>query len=76
MWHAYAGDLLLVANEEGLLRVHFPPAHPPVDATRDDARLAPVIRQLAEYFAGTRKQFDIPFALRGTPFQLEVWRAL
>ncbi len=28
MWHAYAGDLLLVANEEGLLRVHFPPARP------------------------------------------------
>jgi hypothetical protein len=36
MWHAYApspiGDLLLVANEEGLLQVHFPPALPP--ATR------------------------------------------
>ena len=76
MWHAYAGDLLLVANEEGLLRVHFPPAHPPVDAPRDDARLAPVIRQLAEYFAGERKQFDVRLALRGTPFQLEVWNTL
>ena len=76
IWHAYAGDLLLVANEEGLLQVHFPPAHPPVDAPRDDARLAPVINQLAEYFAGTRKQFDVPLALHGTPFQLEVWRAL
>ncbi len=35
-----------------------------------------MIRQLEEYFAGTRKQFDIPLALRGTPFQLEVWHAL
>ncbi len=35
-----------------------------------------MIQQLAEYFAGERKQFDVPLALRGTPFQLEVWRAL
>jgi methylated-DNA-[protein]-cysteine S-methyltransferase len=38
--------------------------------------LAPVLRQLAEYFAGDRKQFDVPLAPRGTPFQLEVWRML
>jgi methylated-DNA-[protein]-cysteine S-methyltransferase len=35
-----------------------------------------VIQQLAEYFAGTRKQFDLPLALRGTPFQIEVWNTL
>ncbi len=80
MWHAYApspiGELLLVAGDEGLLRVEFPPNHPPADAPRDDARLAPVLRQLEEYFAGNRKQFEVPLAPRGTPFQLEVWRAL
>ena len=79
-WHAYApspiGNLLLIANEEGLLEVHFPPALPPRDAPRGYGRLSPVIRQLAEYFAGTRKQFDVPLALRGTTFQIEVWRAL
>ena len=76
IWHAYAGDLLLVANEEGLLRVHFPPAHPPVDAPRDDARLATVIHQLAEYFAGERAAFDVALALEGTSFQRTVWGAL
>jgi methylated-DNA-[protein]-cysteine S-methyltransferase len=80
MWHAYAptpiGDLLLVASEEGLVRVEFPPALPPDNAPRDEARLAPVLRQLAEYFAGDRKQFELPLVPRGTPFQLEVWRAL
>ena len=80
MWHAYAaspiGDLLLIAAGEGLLEVHFPPATPPATSMPDDARLAPVIRQLDEYFAGTRTQFDVPLALRGTPFQIEVWRAL
>jgi methylated-DNA-[protein]-cysteine S-methyltransferase len=32
--------------------------------------------QLAEYFAGTRKYFDIPLDLYGTQFQLEVWQSL
>jgi methylated-DNA-[protein]-cysteine S-methyltransferase len=32
--------------------------------------------QLGEYFAGRRGGFDLPFELSGTPFQLEVWRAL
>ena len=33
-------------------------------------------RQLAEYFAGRRKVFDIPLRFQGTPFQLRVWEAL
>jgi len=32
--------------------------------------------QLADYFAGTRTQFEIPLDVSGTLFQLEVWRAL
>ena len=34
------------------------------------------IRQLSEYFQGVRRTFDLPFSLSGTPFQMEVWRAL
>ena len=33
-------------------------------------------QQLAEYFAGTRTEFDLPLAPRGTPFQLAVWAEL
>jgi methylated-DNA-[protein]-cysteine S-methyltransferase len=32
--------------------------------------------QLAEYFDGARRRFDIPIAAEGTPFQLRVWSAL
>lgn len=32
--------------------------------------------ELASYFAGERKTFDVPLDLVGTPFQQEVWRAL
>lgn len=37
----------------------------------------PASRQLAEYFAGERKKFDLPLDLSGvTPFRAEVLRAL
>lgn len=32
--------------------------------------------QLAEYFAGKRKEFDVELAPRGTPFQVDVWTEL
>jgi len=33
-------------------------------------------RELAEYFEGTRREFTVPLAIRGTPFQEKVWRGL
>jgi methylated-DNA-[protein]-cysteine S-methyltransferase len=33
-------------------------------------------RQLGEYFAGARTQFELPLELRGSEFQNKVWRAL
>lgn len=33
-------------------------------------------RQLSEYFAGGRRQFDLPLCLKGTAFQQKVWQAL
>ena len=35
-----------------------------------------VRRELDEYFAGTRRTFEVPLDLRGTDFQLSCWRAL
>ncbi|MDW8059808.1 MAG: methylated-DNA--[protein]-cysteine S-methyltransferase [Thermomicrobium sp.] len=46
---------------------------PPVTLERDEASLADACRQLAEYFAGRRRWFDVPLDPRGTPFQLQVW---
>jgi methylated-DNA-[protein]-cysteine S-methyltransferase len=41
------------------------------DAVLDEAE-----RQLAEYFAGTRTEFDLPLASEGTEFQKKVWAEL
>jgi methylated-DNA-[protein]-cysteine S-methyltransferase len=38
--------------------------------------LARTAAQLAEYFAGERRDFDVPLAPRGTGFQQRVWREL
>jgi AraC family transcriptional regulator of adaptative response/methylated-DNA-[protein]-cysteine methyltransferase len=35
-----------------------------------------IISQVNEYFAGTRTQFNFPFDLKGTPFELSVWEEL
>jgi len=34
------------------------------------------MQQLAEYFDGSRKQFDLPLDFEGTIFQKSVWAAL
>jgi methylated-DNA-[protein]-cysteine S-methyltransferase len=34
------------------------------------------IRQLAAYFAHGRRDFDLPLAMDGTPFQRQVWQGL
>jgi methylated-DNA-[protein]-cysteine S-methyltransferase len=42
----------------------------------DPTPFTEVIRQLDEYFAGQRTEFDLPMTLTGTPFQCAVWAAL
>ncbi|MGM1060106.1 methylated-DNA--[protein]-cysteine S-methyltransferase [Saccharothrix sp. Mg75] len=74
------GELTLVATDgalSGLYMVeqrHRPPQESfgEVDASPFDD----VVRQLDEYFAGRRTDFDLPLNLAGTEFQRTVWTAL
>lgn len=75
------GPLLLAASDAGLHAIDFPTSRHPARPGADwQAAPHPLLdeagRQLAEYFAGQRRQFDLPLAPRGTAFQLEVWQAL
>ena len=47
-----------------------------VESCDDDPILRQARTQLEEYFAGERREFDLPYDLRGTPFQCKVWRGL
>ncbi|MBT0622770.1 methylated-DNA--[protein]-cysteine S-methyltransferase [Pseudomonas fluorescens] len=42
----------------------------------DSPVLLETARQLREYFAGARSQFELELDFNGTPFQQQVWRAL
>ncbi len=75
------GPLLLAASDAGLHLIEFRnPRHPMAQCADWEARECDVIglavSQLGEYFDGTRHDFDLPLAPRGTPFQLGVWRTL
>ena len=74
------GPLLLVSDGAGLVEIGLPrrgaAAPPPPDAEQSKSKLHAAARQLDEYFAGRRRQFDLPLHPSGTPFQLEVWGAL
>ena len=72
------GELMLTADDDGALTsVNLPNRHPdPAGWERDDELLADARRQLTEYFAGERTEFDLPLRPTGAPFQLRVWEAL
>lgn len=68
-----------IAEEDGKL-VGFYFERAARELRRADVRETPVhadaFRQLDEYFAGTRKKFDLPLSPKGTVFQMKVWQAL
>jgi methylated-DNA-[protein]-cysteine S-methyltransferase len=71
------GPLLLTAAAAGLTGLWVNRERPIGEGwRRDDAALAPVAIQLEEYFAGTRRAFDVVLAPRATPFQRLVWDEL
>lgn len=43
---------------------------------KETALIKKTKQQLDEYFAGKRKEFDIPIKLEGTDFQIKVWKEL
>jgi methylated-DNA-[protein]-cysteine S-methyltransferase len=66
------GPLTLVERDGALTQLSFG-AHGDSPAT---ALLRRAVKQLNEYFAGSRHSFDLPLAPSGTEFQLACWHAL
>lgn len=60
-----------LASQLAVLTRLFGPVRLGTNALLDRAE-----RELTEYFNGARQVFEVPLAIRGTPFQESVWRAL
>ncbi len=74
------GELLLTSDGKSVTGVSMQnQKHGPKrtkDWKRNDAALNEPRTQLQAYFAGELRDFELPLAAKGTPFQQRVWRAL
>lgn len=80
------GKLGITASDEAVTRIFFGreyrnrrrPRNAPEACTPETggSLLLQAAAELAEYFAGTRREFTLPLAPAGTPFQQAVWEAL
>ena len=70
-------DVRLVTSDCGLRAIDFDLSRP-VEGSQHgiDPIATEAVRQLRAYFAGQLRRFDLPLDLRGTDFQLRVWREL
>ena len=75
------GRLNVAVSDKGLVvlafdRDPFPPKKSRYRWEESDEQTAPFIHELREYLAGERREFSFALDLRGTPFQVQCWRAL
>lgn len=76
------GDLILLSDATNTalaaLWIRGEKHSSPIQAEwQKNEKALPVVRkQLAEYFAGKRTEFDVLLAPQGTAFQLQAWQAL
>jgi methylated-DNA-[protein]-cysteine S-methyltransferase len=75
------GPVEILASDEGITALSFvsrskTPAPKRSGSGVLSPLLAEAVRELEEYFAGERREFTVRLDLRGTLFELTVWRAL
>jgi AraC family transcriptional regulator of adaptative response/methylated-DNA-[protein]-cysteine methyltransferase len=88
-WQSPVGPLLAAAVDEGICMLEFSsPERIESQANRltrwfggpvlteEHRHLTTLFGELTEYFAGRRRQFAVPLAIRGTPFEQATWQAL
>jgi AraC family transcriptional regulator of adaptative response/methylated-DNA-[protein]-cysteine methyltransferase len=83
----YLGRILLAATPRGVCAVSFADTDRALlehltgefsenTLTRDDRGLAPRLTELLQSLVGAAPDPDFPLDIRGTPFQLRVWKAM
>lgn len=74
------GPVTITATGEAVTQIRFGTTVPEGSAAVPETAATPLLlkaaAQLREYFAGTRRDFSLPLAPAGTPFQQSVWQAL
>jgi methylated-DNA-[protein]-cysteine S-methyltransferase len=74
------GQLLVTSDDQGITGIFFPckqmecAPQPPWEM--DEAPFFNLRNQLDAYFSGDLREFDVPLSMKGTPFELKVWKEL
>jgi len=84
--HSPVGTLHLASSDQGVVCISLSGKEdllkdlerrvPDMELEENASKNKKVIRQLKEYFSGTRKDFDLPLHVMGTEFHKLVWRQL
>ena len=67
------GTIAITADGDSIAEIRFTNGPP---APSSDSLLNDAVRQLEEYFARDRRDFNLPLRPVGTPFQSRVWSEL
>jgi len=70
------GTLVIGEDDAGITLIEFSDETTEYPVPENSRYLESAAEQLREYFAGNRKEFDLPLSLHGTDFQKLVWDAL
>lgn len=72
--HNDLGHLIIRGTEHYITEVSFTDDLP--ETENPNEVIQECKRQLTEYFAGNRKEFDLPLLPAGTEFQIDIWNLL
>lgn len=70
------GMVSICSDGHRVTAVYLPCENLPAMKEGEDDILIQASRELDEYLAGRRKDFDVPVSQNGTEFQMEVWKAI
>ena len=75
------GKLLIEATKKGVCTIHFldnesSPEYHSSKKKKALTHLNQLKTELQEYFQGNRKKFNVSIDMKGTEFQIKVWKAL
>lgn len=71
--HSAITDVTVYANSTGIVRLELGEYR---EKSKSNKITEQCCTELAEYFAGKRKSFELPLQLASTEFRLKVWKAL
>ncbi|MEI6736177.1 MAG: methylated-DNA--[protein]-cysteine S-methyltransferase [Actinomycetes bacterium] len=70
------GTWTVEGDNDGLTKIYLPHERVRATTTSVSPLVKRAVKQLEQYFAGSRRQFDVDLHVGGTDFQVDVWLAL